>query len=426
MSDGAASRRCAADAVAAVAAGRSLTEVLPPLLARSPQRDRGLVQELVYGTVRWQLRLDAWLSALLQHRPSGAYVNALLAVGLYQLRYTRVPAHAAVAATVSAAPAKMRGLVNAVLRNAQRRAAELDALAEADPVARTAHPRWLLDALRADWPDDWEAVIAANNEPAPMTLRARGRDEYLAELAAAGIAAAPAPHARDGIVLEEAVAVGALPGFGEGRVSVQDAAAQLAADLVDAAPGMRVLDACAAPGGKACHLLERTRDLTLVAVERDAGRLARVHENFARLHLTAVVVHGDAAAPDAWWDGVPFDRILLDAPCSATGVIRRHPDIRLLRRHADIPALADLQRRLLVALWPLLAPGGLLVYATCSVLAAENDATIDAFLAAQPGAAATPFTASWGRATRHGRQVLPGQDGMDGFYYACLRHVDAR
>ncbi|MCA1798367.1 MAG: 16S rRNA (cytosine(967)-C(5))-methyltransferase RsmB [Xanthomonadaceae bacterium] len=283
-----------------------------------------------------------------------------------------------------------------------------------------------LDALRADWPADWEAITVANNSPAPMTLRARERDAYLTELTAAGIAAMPAPHARDGIVLDESVGVDVLPGFADGRVSVQDASAQLAADLVDAAPGMRVLDACAAPGGKACHLLERTPDLTLVAVERDARRLTRVHENLARLRLAATVVHGDAATPGAWWDGKPFDRILLDAPCSATGVIRRHPDIRLLRRESDIPALAELQRELLAALWPLLAPGGVLVYATCSVLAAENDAAVDAFIAAQPGASATPFAAEWGHPTLRGRQVLPGQDGMDGFYYACLRHVDAR
>ena len=405
-----------------MATGESLADALPPLLQGLPERDRGLAQELAYGTVRWRIQLDALLAPLLARRPSSAFAAALLAVGLYQLRRTRIPEHAAVSATVAAAPQRLRGLVNAVLRNAQRRADELDAAIAGDAVASSAHPRWLLERLQRDWPDDWSAIVDANNTPAPMTLRARDdRDAYLGALAAAGIDASPAPHAPMGIVLDDAVAVSRLPGFAEGRVSVQDGAAQLAAGLLDAAPGSAVLDACAAPGGKTCHLLERAPSITLTAVEVDAERAQRIDESLARLGLAAQVVVADAADPAAWWDGTPFARILLDAPCSATGVIRRHPDIRALRRPTDIAALAARQHALLTALWPLLADGGRLLYATCSVLRAENDEVVAAFIADHDDARIEAIDAGWGRQTEFGRQILPGQDGMDGFYYACLR-----
>ncbi len=395
---------------------------MPPLLQALPERDRGLAQELAYGTVRWRGQLDALLAPLLERRPSSAFVSALIAVGLYQLRWTRIPEHAAVSATVAAAPQRLRGLVNAVLRNAQRRAAELDAAIAEDAVAQSAHPAWLLERLRHDWPADWAAIVAANNTPGSMTLRARDdRDAYLDALAAARIAAKPAPHAPMGIVLAEPVAVTRLPGFADGRVSVQDGAAQLAADLLDAQPGSAVLDACAAPGGKTGHILERDPTVALTAVEVDAQRAQRIDESLERLGLTARVVVADAAQPEGWWDGQPFARILLDAPCSATGVIRRHPDIRWLRRPSDIATLAARQRALLDALWPLLAEDGRLLYATCSVLRAENDEVIAAFIAATQDAQVEAIDAGWGRQTDYGRQILPGQDGMDGFYYACLR-----
>lgn len=407
--------------MAAVAGGASLAEALPAALARVPARDRALAQELAYGTVRWRLRLDA-LSARLLRKPPPPSAAALIAVGLYQLRATRVPPHAAVSATVAAAPPRFRALVNGVLRNAQRRSAELDAAGAQDEVAMTAHPRWLLDALQHDWPDDWRAIVDANNTAGPMTLRVRGeRDAYLASLAAAGIAASPVAHAPHALVLADPVPVARLPGFDEGRVSVQDAAAQLAAPLIGAGARMRVLDACAAPGGKACHLLELEPTLALTAVEIDAARAPRIEESLTRLGLVASVVVADAEQVDTWWNGEPFDRVLVDAPCSATGVIRRHPDIRLLRRASDVAALAARQRALLDALWPTLASGGRLVYATCSVLRAENDDVVDAFVAAHDDARPEAIDAAWGRATTLGRQVLPGQDGMDGFYYACLR-----
>ncbi len=390
---------------------------MPAQLAGLDDRTRGLVQELTYGTVRWFPRINAWIAHLVPRRPTDAYVVALLAVGLYQIGFTRIPAHAAVSETVAAAPAKLRGLCNAVLRNAQRNRAQLEALSS-DSVVATAHPRWLLEALQTDWPDAWPDIVKANNSQAPMTLRVNrrlsSRDEYMAQLAQAGIASRAAVHATDGVILEQAMSVSRLPGFSEGMVSVQDGAAQLAADVVDAQAGMRVLDACAAPGGKACHLLERTPDLaTLVALDIDAARMHRIEENLQRLRLDAVLLVGDAADPSSWWDGTPFDRILLDAPCSATGVIRRHPDIRLLRRPSDIKALAQRQAAMVAALWPLLSPGGRLVYATCSVLKAENDAIT-------AGWPTTPIIAEWGHPTEGGRQVLPGEDDMDGFHYACL------
>jgi 16S rRNA (cytosine967-C5)-methyltransferase len=316
-------------------------------------------------------------------------------------------------------------LVNGVLRNSVRKRGELDAVVANDPVATTAHPAWLIDALQRDWPEDWRSIIEANNTPAPMTLRVNlsrvSRDEYLAILEQAGIGASPFAHAHEGVVLDKPLPVGALPGFDQGLVSVQDGAAQLAAALLDARDGMRVLDACAAPGGKTCHILEREPHPTqLVAVESDPARIGRIHENLTRLGRSAQVVLGDAARPVDWWDGERFDRILLDSPCSATGVIRRHPDIRLLRRASDIDAFAAQQASLIEALWPLLAANGRFVYATCSVLRPENESVIAAFVSTRCDVTVEPVEASWGRATPCGRQVLPGEDGMDGFHYACL------
>ncbi|HEX7029321.1 MAG TPA: 16S rRNA (cytosine(967)-C(5))-methyltransferase RsmB [Gammaproteobacteria bacterium] len=429
-------RAAAARGIARVIQGGSLNDLLPAILAGIAEpADRALAQELVYGSLRFAPRLDFMLSKLLDRpvRKREPRVHALLMAGLYQLLYTRVPPHAAVAETVEAARLLKKpwavGLTNAVLRRAQREQDALVAAADAHPVGRSAHPDWLLAALQKDWPDDWEAIVAANNARPPMTLRvnrrARSRDDYLAELRAADIDAEAQPHAADAIQLAVPVDVNVLPGFAAGHVAVQDAAAQLAADIVDPRPGERVLDACAAPGGKTAHLLERCPDLAqLVAVDREAERLDRVAENLARLNLAATLLHGDAAKPETWWDGQPFDRILVDAPCSATGVIRRHPDIKLLRRQKDIASLASLQARILDALWPLLAPGGRLVYATCSVLAAENAGQIGAFVRRHPDAVATPLAAAWGRPSGFGRQLLPGEAGMDGFFYALLtRHA---
>lgn len=430
-------RLAAAQALAAVLQGRaSLGGSLPPLLERVEPRDRGLTQELAFGTARWQPRLALLAEKLLQKpfKAADRDLEALLLVGLYQLFHTRIPAHAAIGETVGCAErlkkSWAKGLLNAVLRRAQREGEALFAALERDPVNRTAHPRWLQKRLKADWPEHWEAICAANNLHPPLILRVNrrhgSREAYLEELRAAGLAAEPCTFGADGIRLLQPCDVTTLPGFAEGRVSVQDEAAQLAADLLELAPGQRVLDACAAPGGKTCHLLEREAQLAeMIALDAEPQRLARVRENLDRLHLDAMLVAADGRDTAAWWDGKPFQRILLDAPCSATGVIRRHPDIKLTRQAEDISALARLQGELLDALWPTLEVGGILVYATCSVLPEENSANISAFLARTPGARELDIAGDFGLKQAHGRQLLPQPEGHDGFYYARLMKIAA-
>ena len=428
-------RAAAARAVTAVLVrGRSLDDALPPEMERLDPRDRPLAQEIAYGTLRWHPRLAAVLQGLLQKplRRKDRDLEAVLLTGLYQLAYLDVPPHAAVSETVAAAGGRGRGwakgLVNGVLRNFLREREERLQRADRDEAAALAHPAWLLGMLRKAWPEDWRAVAEANNARPPMTLRVNAartaRADYLEELAAAGLAARPGTHSAEAVVLERPVPVERLPGFEEGRVSVQDEAAQLAAGLLDPGPGERVLDACAAPGGKTAHLLERQPGLDLVALDLDADRLERVAANLARLGLAAERVTGDAGAPDGWWDGRPFDRILLDAPCTGTGVIRRHPDIKALRRPEDVEALVGRQAKLLAALWPLLRPGGMLVYSTCSVLPRENARQVAAFLHDRDDAVEVDPVGNWGHPQAAGRQILPGEDGMDGFYYACLRKQD--
>ncbi|AMT86549.1 MULTISPECIES: 16S rRNA (cytosine(967)-C(5))-methyltransferase RsmB [Pseudomonas] len=430
-------RLAAAKALAAVLSGKaSLNSSLPTQLDKVEDRDRGFTQDLAFGTARWQPRLSALAEKLLQKpfKTADADVEALLLVGLYQLLYTRVPAHAAIGETVGCADKLKKpwakGLLNAVLRNAQRESETIFAELERDPVVRTAHPRWLQKSLKAFWPEQWEAICAANNAHPPMILRVNrrhhSRDAYLALLGEAGIAATPCVYSRDGIVLEAAADVRSLPGFAEGWISVQDEAAQLAADLLDLAPGQRVLDACCAPGGKTCHILEAEPALAgVVAVDLEAKRLVRVKENLERLGLNAELIAADGRDIDKWWDGKPFQRILLDAPCSATGVIRRHPDIKLTRQPDDIVALAQLQGELLDAMWKTLEVGGILLYATCSTLPTENTEVIAAFLARTPGARELDLATAAGIKQPHGRQLLAQQGGHDGFYYAKLIKIAA-
>lgn len=430
-------RLAAARALAAVLSGKaSLNSSLPAQLDKVDERDRGLTQDLAFGTARWQPRLDLLAAQLLQKpfKAADADVQALLLVGLYQLFYSRIPAHAAIGETVGCADKLKKpwakGLLNAVLRRAQREGEELLAGMERDPVVRTAHPRWLQKSLKAFWPEQWEAICAANNAHPPMILRVNrrhhSRDAYLALLAEAGFGASACQYSRDGIVLAEACDVRGLPGFAEGWVSVQDEAAQLSADLLELAPGQRVLDACCAPGGKTCHLLEAEAGLAhVVAIDLEAKRLTRVRENLDRLQLDAELIACDARDTASWWDGKPFQRILLDAPCSATGVIRRHPDIKLTRQADDIPALATLQGELLDALWPTLEVGGMLLYATCSSLPTENTEVIDAFLARTPGARELDLATEAGLRQPHGRQLLAQEGGHDGFYYAKLIKIAA-
>ncbi|WP_338508201.1 16S rRNA (cytosine(967)-C(5))-methyltransferase RsmB [Pseudomonas poae] len=430
-------RLAAAKALAAVLNGKaSLNSSLPPQLDKVEDRDRGFTQDLAFGTARWQPRLSALAAKLLQKpfKAADADLEALLLVGLYQLLYTRVPAHAAIGETVGCADKLKKpwakALLNAVLRRAQRESETLLAELEHDPVVRTAHPRWLQKSLKAFWPEHWEAICAANNAHPPMILRVNrrhhGRDAYLQRLTDAGIAAAACVYSVDGIVLEAAADVRSLPGFAEGWISVQDEAAQLAADLLDLAPGQRVLDACCAPGGKTCHILEVENDLAgVVAVDLEAKRLVRVRENLARLGLSAELIAADGRDTATWWDGKPFQRILLDAPCSATGVIRRHPDIKLTRQADDITALAVLQGQLLDALWPTLEVGGILLYATCSTLPTENTEVIQAFLARTSGARELDLATTAGIKQPHGRQLLAQEGGHDGFYYAKLIKIAA-
>lgn len=396
-------------------------------------RDRALFKAMCFGVCRTLPRLEALAAQLLEKpfKSRDADIQALLLLGAYQLLYLRIPAHAAVGETAGAArllgKAWATRVLNGCLRRLQRESSTLEAEVDRDPAVALLHPRWWLKSLRQAWPDDWQAICEANNQPGPMTLRVNrrhnDREQYLDILDGAGISARLCAHAPDGLVLETARDVDALPGFAQGHVSVQDEAAQLAAVLlgpvVAPRPGARVLDACCAPGGKTAHLLELF-DVDLHAIDSDAARLARVEDTLTRLGLSATLAQGDATERD-WWDGTPFDAILLDAPCSGSGVIRRHPDIKRLRRPSDIAQLAQLQRALLDNLWPLLKPGGTLLYATCSVLPEENRDQIRDFLARTPDASEQmPDGIAWGQVSGAGRQLLPKVDSHDGFFYARL------
>ncbi len=428
-------RAAAARAMVEVTAkGHSLSSVIPRWQEKVPERDRALLQELLYGTLRWQLRLEAILTPLLKKpmRAKDADVQSLMLIGLYQLLYMRTPDHAAVGATVSATKGLKKpwakGLCNAVLRNFQRQSDELIELADEDDGHRVSHPAWLLTEIKQAYPDDWQAIVQANNQYPPMMLRVnrrhQNRDEYLAKLQAVGIEATAFEHGDEGVLLSKPQDVSRLPGFDQGHVSVQDGAAQLAVPLLQLEAGHNVLDACAAPGGKTAHALEIMPDLaSMTAIDEAEDRVERLEQTLTRLNLQAKVITADASEPDQWWDGKPFDRILLDAPCSATGVIRRHPDIKALRRASDIDVLVALQASILQALWPLLAQGGVLLYVTCSVLPRENQHQVQRFLESQDDAQEIKLAVDWGLERAVGRQILPGDSGMDGFYYACLRKL---
>jgi 16S rRNA (cytosine967-C5)-methyltransferase len=424
-------RDLAAQCLAGVAlGGASLRERLKPAQVQlADPRDRALLTALVNEGARWWLRFDQALDDLLQQplRQREPALHALLVLGLVQLEILKLPPHAAVAATVEATRTLDRGgfakLVNAVLRRWLRECDTRNAQLDRDVVTRTAHPRWLIDTLSRDWPGQADAILVADNHPAAPMLRVNARratrDDVIAMLSGAGLEAQAHPFLGDAVTLAASADPNRLPGFTDGLFSVQDGAAQVAADALDLGDGLRVLDACAAPGGKTCHVLERAR-VELLALERDPHRAESIRANLERLGLHGELRIGDAATPADWWDGKPFDRILLDAPCSATGVIRRHADIKLHRRRDDIGRLAQEQQRLLTALWPLLAPGGRLVYATCSVLRAENEAVVAAFLATRPDAHPQPFELPVGHAAGDGWQILPGECGLDGMFYAVF------
>ncbi len=414
---------------------RSLTQLLAELSSRQPEIS--LVKALCYGVLRWYFKLDFLLQPFLAKpiKAKDADINVLLLIGLYQILYLKTPAHVAVMQTVAAArdlkkPWATR-LINGVLRAFLRAQKDKpDNSAEPSLVAEFSHPQWFIAAVQTAWPQDWQSILIANNQHPPLCLRVNllqiSVEQYLDNLAERQITALAVPQIPAALILETPQDVTQLPGYHAGQFSVQDAAAQLAAQWLDLAPGQRVLDACAAPGGKTLHLLEKQPDLAeIVALDIQASRLKKAQENWQRLRLPNVIrwITADAMKTDAWWDRKPFERILLDAPCSATGVIRRHPDIKVLRKLEDITKLAAQQTLLLEALWPLLSMNGLLLYTTCSILPEENEQVILQFLLRHPEARERKLPDISATQTQVGRQILTGFNHMDGFYYAALERV---
>ena len=413
--------------------GRNLPDAMAKYAEKIEEQDRPFIQAMSYGVIRLLPRLEYIADQLISKplKKKDYDVVLLILTGLYQLIEMRTPDHAAVSETVKITKGLKKpwakNLVNAVLRSYQRQAETLTSQLNNNEVAEFAHPQWWLNIIKKNWLEDkrWQQILMANNQSPPMTLRVNTnyieREKYLKLLEENDITATAAKHSSDAIYLEKPVPVNSLPLFSEGKVSIQDEAAQLAAILLNPQKGERILDACAAPGGKTIHLLERENDLDLLALDIEDKRLERVQENLDRTQLSAQLLAANAFEPDTWWDKNPFDRILLDAPCSASGVIRRHPDIKLLRRQDDIPKLVQDQAQILAALWPLLKSGGMLLYATCSVLAEENTLQIQHFLQENADAELQPISSDWGQQQIAGTQILPGEDGMDGFFYALIQ-----
>lgn len=422
-------RKAATLALSAVMSGQSLQQCLAPLEDKVSSEDRAFLRDLVLGSCRYFFRLNA-LAKMLLSKPfdeADQDLHALLIIGLYQLTIQGKAPHAAVHATVEICDelgkGYAKGVVNACLRRFGREYESLLPPLDDNPVTATSHPKWLVKMLSKGWPDDWQTILHNNNQPAPICLRVNRRqstrDDYLVKLNEAGIEAYPTALSPDGIYLVQSTDVTQLPSFQEGMISVQDEAAQLAALFLAPQENERILDACAAPGGKTCHVLEQA-NAQVIALDIEEKRLERVHQNLKRLQLQAEVVCADLATPDAWWNGEAFDAILLDAPCSATGVIRRHPDIKMLRRREDIAQLAELQAKLLDTSWQLLKSNGRLLYATCSVLPQENHQQISAFLERTPDAKLISLPEIGKTDHDIGRQLFPQINGHDGFYYALL------
>lgn len=411
---------------AVVDQGRSLSEEMPKQALKADGKDKGLLQEICYGVLRHLPELENHVRHLMDKPLKGKQrvCHFLLLVGIYQLKYTRIPDHAAlnetVAATGSLKSRHLKGLVNGVLRNYLRDPeVSTNSLSES---VKYNHPSWLIKKLQHAYPDNWQQILVANQQRPPMWLRVNqskySAKEYQQLLAKENIGVETIDTASSAMLLAGAIDVNKLPEFLEGAVSVQDGAAQQSARLLDCQPNDNVLDCCAAPGGKTCHILEMTPNISaMTAIDVEEKRLARVQENLNRIGLTAKLIAADASDPDAWWDGQQYDRILLDAPCSATGVIRRHPDIKWLRKASDIDSLVVLQAQILRKIWSLLKPGGTLLYATCSVLPEENDKQVEAFLAEQQDAQLVNLPES---GDNTGWQILPSDNNMDGFYYAKL------
>lgn len=427
-------RAAAAQVVHNILRGQgSLSSLLPAIQHQVNEQDRPLLQELCFGTCRYHPQLSAYIECLVDKplRVKDGDIQALLLLGLYQLLHTRIPDHAALGETVEVTKFLKKPwatkLVNGVLRQFQRDKSKLDELLARNQAFSSNHPAWLEGMLRKSWPEHIDEIIEANNTHPPFTLRLNtkkiSRDEYLNQLQDVGIDALATQYSPYGITLANACDPRKLLLFAEGAISVQDEAAQLSGDLLELKSGMRVLDACSAPGGKTGHMLELEPSLHVIALDSEPRRLERVRENLTRLNVNANIIVGDASEPSSWWDGELFDRILIDAPCSATGIIRRHPDIKVLRTPEEIMKLAELQTKILTALWPLLRPGGVLLYATCSVMPKENTQVIEAFIKNRINVACDVLGTAWGVAQPCGKQLLPSALGHDGFYYARLRKI---
>tara|TARA_R110002095_G_C4247305_1_gene239640 strand:+ start:556 stop:1854 length:1299 start_codon:yes stop_codon:yes gene_type:complete len=397
-------------------------------------KNKALIQEICYGTFRWYIQLEYILHLLLEKRikKKDSRLKYLIIVGLYQLRFMRIPPHAVVSETVNTCKKiKMewaKGLVNAILRRYIREPNIFNPDVNHDNNLATSHPKWFIEQLRQDWPEEWKSVLEANNQHPPMYLRInqlhQSREQYLVKMKTAGIAAEITPYSEQGVLLEKPIDVEQLPGFDKGDVSVQELAAQLSAELLDLKPEQTVLDACAAPGGKSSHILEsQPRLKSLTVIEKDPNRAKRLSDTLIRLDLHAITKVADINDIDNWWDKGFFDRILLDAPCSATGVIRRHPDIKILRTPEEVKTIRTLQMQLLETLWKTLKQKGLLVYVTCSVLKQENSELIKQFIENNKDCILKPIDAEWGKDTGYGKQILTGQNNMDGFFYTCLEKV---
>jgi 16S rRNA (cytosine967-C5)-methyltransferase len=405
-----------------ISQGKSLSEVLPDYAHLEP-KDKSLARELTIGTLRQYFQLKAIVAELTQKplKKKDDDILCLILIGLYQLFHTRIPDHAVLSETVQATlkinKKWAKGLVNAILRKALRESEQLLTKVSELPEVSSNMPRWLIKRLNADWPESFEDICTNSRQRAPLTLRVNSRhlsrEQYLKKLTDSSITASTHSLAENALLLEKSCDITSLPGYQEGDFSVQDSAAQLAAQWLDVEQGQYILDACAAPGGKTAHILELTDNKsTVIALDSSAKRLTRLDENLARLKLNATSIATDASDPSTWFEGKKFDRILCDAPCSALGIIRRHPDIAILRRDSDIESLNDIQKKLLDELWPLLKPGGIMLYSTCSILKAENTDQIVKFLERHSNAV-----------LEQERQILPGEEQMDGFYYAKLKKV---
>lgn len=413
--------------------GKSLNACVDQLSQINDPKDRAFSREIVSGVLRHHARLVFILNQLLAKplKKKDGDISILLLVGLYQLYFMRTPDHAAVSETVKLTKKLKKdwakSLVNGVLRQSIRERSALEAKVEENLSAKYSHPDWIVRQLRKDWPEDYISILGENQKQAPMTLRVNLQKstiaEYQALLRSVDLEVELTAKSSAALKLKKPCDVAQLPKFKMGYVSVQDLAAQQAAPLLKLEPGMLVLDACAAPGGKTAAMLELNPDMEVLALDISAQRLDRVKETLERLDLKAMLKSSAAEDHENWWDGRCFDRILLDAPCSAIGVIRRNPDIKIHRKPEDIPHLVEKQRKILASLWPMLKPGGLLVYATCSVLKAENEYQVANFLESNQDAREVKIVHNWGNDVTVGKQIFPGQDDMDGFYYACIEKV---